>query len=68
MDLDIRLPIAVLFLLLGALLCSYGLLDPAPTGIVPSGINVNVAWGTIMMFFGAILLAAAWTSRNHKQK
>ena len=67
LDLDIRLPIAVLFLILGTLLCGYGLLDPAPTGVVQSGINVNVAWGTVMMIFGAILLAAAW-ARGHKEK
>ena len=68
LDLDIRLPIAVLFLLLGTLLSGYGLLGPASTGIVDSGINVNVTWGTVMAFFGAILLAAAWANRNHKRE
>src|SRR5262245_5651799 len=66
LDLDIRIPIAILFLILGALLCGYGLLAPAPAGIVQSGINVNLAWGTVMALFGAILLAAALASRHQK--
>ena len=66
MDLDIRLPIAVLFLFLGTLLCGYGLFGPAPASIVPTGFDVNLAWGAVMTLFGAILFAAAWVSRQQK--
>ena len=64
MDLDIRLPIACLFLLVGALLIGYGFLGPAPISIVQPPFNVNVAWGAVMVLFGAILLAAAWAGRR----
>ena len=67
MDLDIRLPIAFLFLLVGTLLVGYGCVGPASTGIVQPPFNVNVAWGTVMALFGAVLLAAAWVG-GHRQK
>ena len=67
MDLDIRLPIAFLFLLVGVLLFGYGILGPAPTGIVQPGFNVNVAWGAVMAFFGAILLAVAWAGHRRRK-
>lgn len=66
MDLDIRLPIACLFLLVGALLIGYGFLGPAPISTVqpPFSFSVNVAWGAVMVLFGAIFLAAAWAGRR----
>jgi hypothetical protein len=64
-DLDLRLPIAFLFLLLGTLLIGYGLLGPVPTGVVQPGFNINVAWGAVMVIFGAILLVA-WAGRRRK--
>jgi hypothetical protein len=64
LDLDIRLPIACLFLLVGALLIGYGFLGPAPISIVQPPFSVNVAWGAVMVLFGAILLAAAKAGRR----
>jgi hypothetical protein len=66
LGLDIRLPIAFLFLIVGALLIGYGFLGPAPINIVHPPFNVNLAWGTVMTLFGAILLAAAWAARRPK--
>jgi hypothetical protein len=66
LDLDIRLPIALLFVLVGSLLIGYGMLGSAPTGIFEPGFNVNVAWGAVMALFGTILLAAASVSRLRK--
>ena len=65
MDLDIRLPIACLFLLVGALLIGYGFLGPAPISLVHQlPFSVNVAWGAVMVLFGAILLAVAKAGRR----
>jgi len=66
LDLDIRLPIALLFVLVGSLLIGYGMLGSAPTGIFEPSFNVNVAWGAVMALFGTILLAAASVSRLRK--
>ena len=64
MDLDIRLPIACLFLLVGALLMGYGFLGPAPITVVQLPFSANIAWGSVMVLFGAIFLAAARAGRR----
>jgi hypothetical protein len=54
--LNFRKPLGSLFLLLGVLLAGYGMIYPAAQGAVPAGFNVNLAWGSSMAVFGAILL------------
>jgi hypothetical protein len=60
MNLDIRLPIGLLFASLGALLVLFGLF----TGFTDStlydrslGININLWWGLVLVIFGAIMIA-----------
>ncbi|HXG89526.1 MAG TPA: hypothetical protein VNJ02_14450 [Vicinamibacterales bacterium] len=56
MTLDVRIPAALLFLLLGAVLCGYGVLgDPVQTQRA-GGVDINVSWGAALMVFGAALL------------
>jgi len=65
MNLDIRLPIGVLFLLLGALLVAYGLMtDPAVYEAHSLGININLIWGAAMAAFGAVMLALSLRARG----
>lgn len=54
--LDIRTPIGLLFLILGALLGIYGLLTPAQMYRVSLGINLNLLWGASMAAFGITML------------
>jgi len=57
MQLDIRLPIGLLFLLLGAILVGYGFMsDPAIYVQHSLGQNVNLIWGTIFALFGGVML------------
>jgi hypothetical protein len=57
MSFDIRMPIGVLFLALGLLLCLYGLnSDPAIYRTHSLGENINLLWGAVMAVFGAIML------------
>ena len=57
MQLDIRLPIGLLFLLLGAILVGYGFMsDPAIYVQHSLGQNVNLRWGTIFALFGGAML------------
>jgi len=52
MGLDIRLPIGLLFTVLGLLLLGYGAVSD-PAIYQPSlGINVNLGWGAVMAAFG----------------
>jgi len=57
MDLDIRTPIGLMFLILGVLLAGYGLVSDAALYQRSLGINVNLWWGIVMTVFGAIMFA-----------
>lgn len=65
MQLDIRLPMGLLFLLLGVILVTYGFVsDPAIYAQHSLGQNVNLIWGAIFALFGgAMLILAARTKR-----
>jgi hypothetical protein len=65
MNLDVRLPIAWLFLIVGLLLTGYGILGPSPEVAVPQAFNLNLWWGSVLILFALILLASTkWSSRN----
>jgi hypothetical protein len=60
MNLDIRYPIAYLFLVIGAVLVAYGYTsDPSIYAAHSLGININIWWGGMLMVFGAIMLVLA---------
>ncbi|MFZ5495114.1 MAG: hypothetical protein ACOZE5_07220 [Verrucomicrobiota bacterium] len=64
MQLDIRLPMGLLFLLLGVLLVIYGFAsDPAIYARHSLGQNVNLVWGAIFAAFGALML---WLARRRQ--
>ena len=57
MQLDIRLPMGLLFLLLGVILVVYGFIsDPAIYVAHSLGQNVNLLWGAIFALFGGVML------------
>ena len=57
MQLDIRLPMGLLFLLLGIILVVYGFTsDPAIYVQHSLGQNVNLLWGAIFALFGGVML------------
>lgn len=59
-QLDVRLPMGLLFLILGLVLIGYGLIaDPAIYARHSLGQNVNLLWGAIFALFGAAMLALA---------
>jgi hypothetical protein len=63
--LDLRLPMGLMFSLVGAILTLYGLLTySSPMYSERSlGINVNLWWGLALLAFGLIMLALArWTA------
>jgi hypothetical protein len=57
MQLDVRIPMGLLFLLLGLILVVYGLAaDPVIYVQHSLGQNVNLIWGSIFAVFGAAML------------
>ena len=68
MGLDIRLPIGMMFSLLGALLAIYGLVTNSDPMYQSSlGLNINLIWGGVLFVFGAIMLTFALRSRFAKK-
>ena len=65
MDLDIRIPIGLLFLVLGGVLAIHGLVAPHAIFDRHSlGLNVNLGWGLAMAAFGAALLGLVAATRR----
>ena len=57
MGIDIRLPLGLLFLLMGAILLVYGALSDPSLYQQSLGINVNVYWGVVLFAFGGLMFA-----------
>jgi len=57
MGLDIRIPLGLIFLLIGGLMTLYGLFTRNAAHIYEKsmGINLNLTWGAIMFVFGLIM-------------
>jgi hypothetical protein len=62
MGLDIRIPLGLMFLIVGGLLTGYGLLTHGSAIYGKSlDININLIWGILMVLFGAIMY---WLGRR----
>jgi hypothetical protein len=60
MNLDIRYPIGLLFLVVGAILAVFGLVSgPEIYAAHSLGLNINLWWGIIQIAFGGFMLALA---------
>ncbi len=73
MNVDIRIPIGLMFVVLGAILTVFGLVTNfgswAEIYKRSLEINVNLWWGLINLAFGAIMLGLAWRAgEKDKQK
>jgi len=66
MGLDIRLPIGMMFTLIGLLLAVSGFLtkDDAAKYQCSLGININLIWGAVLLVFGGLMLSLALFARS----
>jgi hypothetical protein len=57
MGLDIRIPLGMIFLIIGAILGVYGAVTHGDAALyAPSlGVDLNLVWGGVMFIFGAIM-------------
>ena len=66
---DIRVPIGLMFLVVGAIIAGYGIVtngDPMYANH-SLGININLIWGIILVLFSLTMLGLAWmASKKHK--
>jgi len=58
MGLDIRWPIGLMFILIGALLAVFGAVVQSDHAI-SLGININLIWGIVLLIFGVLMLLGA---------
>lgn len=60
-SIDLRYPLGGLLATLGVLLAGYGLVTRSDPAMYARsyGINVNLWWGVVMIFFGLVFLARA---------
>jgi hypothetical protein len=56
MNLDLRLPIGLMFTTFGLLLCGYGLVSDPAIYAQSLGININLWWGLVLLVFGLVML------------
>jgi len=59
MNLDLRLPIGLMFGIFGVILTGYGLVSDRAIYERSLGINVNLLWGLVLLVFGALMLGFA---------
>ncbi len=59
MWLDVRIPIGLMFTVVGVLLGGYGLFTLGRPGTAPTGVPIDLVWGGVMLAFGAVMLLLA---------
>jgi hypothetical protein len=61
MNLDIRLPMGIMFALFGAAMTVWGVMTYSNKEMYEAslGINVNVCWGSFLLLFGCGMIALA---------
>ena len=59
MGFDLRLPIGLMFSIVGVLLTGYGLVSDRAIYQRSLGINVNLWWGLVLVAFGVVMLVLA---------
>jgi hypothetical protein len=67
MNLDVRLPIGLMFTIIGVALAGFGLTSDRAIYDRSLGINVNLWWGLVLLAFGIAMLAlATWADRKRR--
>ena len=63
-ELDIRWPIGLLFLAIGALVAAYGFFSSDDAHLRSLGFNLNLWWGLVMLAFGLGMSWGAYRARR----
>ena len=64
MGLDVRVPVGVMFGIMGLLLAGYGVLGDQTIYAKSLGININSIWGSVLIVFAAVLLILSSRHRS----
>jgi hypothetical protein len=66
MNLDLRLPIGLMFSIVGVLLTVFGLISDATIYARSLNVNVNLWWGLVLVVFGLTMLGLALRGRRSR--
>jgi hypothetical protein len=66
MKLDLRLPIGLMFTIVGVLLTVFGFTSDTTIYERSLGINVNLWWGLVLLAFGLVMLGLAMRARGNR--
>jgi hypothetical protein len=57
MGLDIRLPLGLVFLIIGGIMAVFGIFTRGDAALYERsmGVNLNLGWGVLMFVFGAVM-------------
>lgn len=68
MSLDLRIPLGLLFTVIGALLSIYGFITRGSAIYARSaGLDINLIWGGVMLLFGVSMFLLGRYSDRHPQ-
>lgn len=62
--LDVRMPMGVMFVILGAVLVVTGLVADPASYQRSLGIDINLWWGLVMCALGAAMLLLVWRAKR----
>ncbi len=68
MSLDIRIPIGLMFGIIGSILTIFGLVSDPKIYTRSLGININLGWGCILLAFSIFMLVLAYRARKKQGK
>jgi hypothetical protein len=70
MSLDIRIPIGLMFVIVGAIILVYGLVTFTNVQLYEKslGININLWTGAASLVFGGFMLSLAWLAAQRDKK
>lgn len=64
MNLDLRLPIGLMFAAFGVMLSGWGLISDKAIYARSLGFNVNLWWGVVLLGFGLVMLGLVARARG----
>lgn len=65
MNLDLRIPMGLMFSIVGGILSIYGLMTRgSPIYGKSVGLNINLIWGVVMLIFGGTMFVLGRRSQN----
>ena len=68
MGLDVRIPVGLMFAIMGVLLVGYGLAGDQAIYARSLGLNINAIWGSVMLATGGILLALSRVAAGRRDR